>query len=788
MRDSLLLAFLLPLSAFSQSINVEPYLQDAEPTSIRIMWETTSEDESTVQWGLTNALGTSSSGSAITGSVFSRIHDTQLTNLTPNTVYHYRVKTGSAISPIYDFKTPALQSDEAPLNIIAMSDMQQDIGNQGVFQDVINNGVIPFVENRYGANLSESLGYVVIPGDLIDNDLIYSNWENTFFDYAKDLFSHVPVYPVAGNHEYLSLSPAYTKYFHLPDNGSTGNGNEEHWWYKDNSNVRLIGLESNGGYANQTQLDWLQPVLDNACADADIDFVFAEIHHPFHSEMWPPGENDYTGDVITMLEAFSTDCGKPSAHFFGHTHAYSRGQSKEHNHLMVNVATAGGNIDYWGEYDQIDYPEFNISDDSYGFVLMEVEAGNDPKFKLTRVSTGDADLALNNVIIDSVTVKFNNPLPAQPIGIFPPQGSTVSPECLLFQGTPFSDPQGDLHGATQWQIATDQNFSSLMYDEWYQHNNYWNGVDILSGHSLTEEEITILDPNSTYYWRLRYRDRSLGWSEWCQTVEFSTSASSLTSNLLLNGDAENGTTNWVEDAGSFESIASGDCGGINAYSGSRLFAVGGVCDNNSYAEGHQDIDVTAYSSEIVSGGISAHYGGRLSNYDGDDHPEFKLEFYDEFGTMITITPKTGTYADNWPLIQETAELPTNTATIRLILSGTRNVGFDNDCYFDELFVKLSLINGCQESLPVSTAGLTYTEDSEINVYPNPFAISTTIEIKNAEGMHQLQVFNPIGSMILSAQSENGKFQINRSELSQGMYIYRVLNQNGVIGTGKFVTE
>jgi acid phosphatase type 7 len=98
---------------------------------------------------------------------------------------------------------------------------------------------------------------------------------------------------------------------------------------------------------------------------------------------------------------------------------------------------------------------------------------------------------------------------------------------------------------------------------------------------------------------------------------------------LLNGDAENGTADWVEDAGSFESIASGDCGGINAYSGSRLFAVGGVCDNNSYAEGHQDIDVTAYASDIASGGISAHYGGRLSNYDGDDHPEFKLEFYDE---------------------------------------------------------------------------------------------------------------------------------------------------------------
>jgi hypothetical protein len=140
------------------------------------------------------------------------------------------------------------------------------------------------------------------------------------------------------------------------------------------------------------------------------------------------------------------------------------------------------------------------------------------------------------------------------------------------------------------------------------------------------------------------------------------------------------------------------------------------------------------------------------------------------------------------LIQETAELPMNTASVRLILSGTRNVGFDNDCYFDELFVKLSLINGCQESLPVSTAGLTYGDNAEINVYPNPFSISTTIEVKNAQGMHQLQVFNQVGAMILNAQSTNGKFQIERNDLSQGMYIYRVMNEHGMVGTGKFVAE
>ncbi len=38
-------------------ILVQPYLQDAEPNSIVIMWETTSGEESIVEWGTTEKLG-----------------------------------------------------------------------------------------------------------------------------------------------------------------------------------------------------------------------------------------------------------------------------------------------------------------------------------------------------------------------------------------------------------------------------------------------------------------------------------------------------------------------------------------------------------------------------------------------------------------------------------------------------------------------------------------------------------------------------------------------------------
>ena len=161
---------------------------------------------------------------------------------------------------------------------------------------------------------------------------------------------------VLGNHE--RNHPFFFHYFELPLNGT--NGYEEHWWYKDHSNVRIIGMDSNNGYRIQEQLEWLDSILSITTSDTIIDFVFAQLHHPHHSELWPEGNTSFTGEVIDKLEVFSTVSGKPSIHFFGHTHGYSRGQSRDHQHLMVNVASGGGNLDYWDEYFQQDYEEYII--------------------------------------------------------------------------------------------------------------------------------------------------------------------------------------------------------------------------------------------------------------------------------------------------------------------------------------------------------------------------------------------------------------------------------------------
>ncbi|MEM8892041.1 MAG: metallophosphoesterase family protein, partial [Bacteroidota bacterium] len=416
----LLLFFLCLISSsdlFSQEIVVEPYLQDATPVSIHIMWETSEGGECQVYWGRTKELANQ------TERVFStvnqrpsQIHRVMLDKLSPATTYYYKVKTGQTESAIYHFTTPPLAEEEKSFQILALSDMQRDDERPNKFKEIVEEGALTYLKNQSsGEDIFENLAMVIVPGDLTKDGQVYTDWTQDFFRQSQKLLPYVPVYPVLGNHE--RNSDFYFNYFHLPDNGSPGY--MEHWYYKDYGNVRIIGLNSNDNYRVQAQLDWLDEVLEDAEQADEIDFVFAQLHHPHKSELWIDGERDYTGEVILKLEKFSTKTGKPTIHFYGHTHGYSRGQSRDHMHLWVNVATAGGKIDGWGEYEQSNYDEFSVSHSDYGFVLVEVEGGEEPKFKLIRISRGNVENPKNNEITDTIEVKRYHVKPETPTCIAP---------------------------------------------------------------------------------------------------------------------------------------------------------------------------------------------------------------------------------------------------------------------------------------------------------------------------------------------------------------------------------
>ena len=765
-----LLLFFSSSYGLTQSLQVGPYLQDAEPGSITVMWETNTIDESIIEWGPTAGLGNIAVGAFEMSILLSCVHAVNIEGLSPETRYYYRVNSGDVISDVFDFKTPPMPGSENDFNIVSLSDMQQDGSHPNVFSTIVNDELIPFIEERFGNDLASDLAYVFIPGDLVTVGGYYPSWKETFFDPAKALFQHVPVYPVAGNHE--QNSDNYFRYFSLPENGTNESDYLEHWYYKDYSNVRLIGLESNSGYRIQEQLDWLEGVLDDAASNENIDFVYAQLHHPHHSELWIAGNTDYTGQVIELLESFSTASGKPSVHFFGHTHGYSRGQSRDHEHLMVNISSAGGAIDNWGEYEQVDYKEYSRSDDDYGFVLVEVQAGSDPQFLLTRVSHGSYENGLvHNEIRDTIRIRKNNMNPEAPTGLFPNDGAQLSPDCILFMGSNYSDPDGQLQGATHWQVSTSADFNSLVYDDWFQHENWYYDVDLEAGNLMNEREIATLDENTNYYWRLRYRDRQLAWSDWSEPIGFSTSSSSYTNNLLMNPGAEDGVANWTQVEGSFESIASGECAGNNAHSGSRLFAVGGVCNPNAYGEGYQNIDVSSYVDLIDSDSAVVFFGGYLSDYSGSDVPAFKLGFFDLNNEVVGTT---GTYENNsseWTYVYDNISIPSGTRTIRMVLTGTRNAGTDNDSYFDDLFVKIKSLGEDCEQLVLGTGS--QEKARSFAIYPNPVNDSFFIHSNsNLLGL-SFSIYTQEGILFKKGHLDRLKKEIDFRNIAPGIYFISV---------------
>ena len=197
-----LIGFIFPVN-----LVVKPYLQNATPNSINILWETDLYDESIVEWGMYIFLNEMNEGTSFVNYGSSRIHTVQLTDLEPSTRYYYRLVVGDSYSELYDFITPPEPSSEASFKIIAMSDMQRDGSNPNKFDEIIHDGVIDYISDEYSEDLAEELAMVLVTGDLVVTGTSYYQWQDHFFGPSEDLFSHVPLYPVFGNHE------ANTDYF-----------------------------------------------------------------------------------------------------------------------------------------------------------------------------------------------------------------------------------------------------------------------------------------------------------------------------------------------------------------------------------------------------------------------------------------------------------------------------------------------------------------------------------------------------------------------------------------------
>lgn len=527
---------------------VEPFLGKATPTSMHVAWETTLNLSTSVEYGTSEQLGLTATGTSITGSGAGYIHHVDLEGLAPDTPYFYKCVSGSYETPIYSFRTPPPGPTGDLFTFVAYSDCQT--GNvYSKHEEVVNDGILGYYADTYGGAIEDTLSFTLVPGDLVSTGSSHNQWVNEFFGQSQNLHRHVPLYPALGNHE--ANANLYYMYFDLFENAPAGL--EEHCYWFDYQNVRVITLDSNSPWDSQQQLDWLDGVLDDACSNDDIDFVFAQFHHPHKSESWTPGESGFSTAAVELVEQFSSDCGKPSIHFFGHTHSYSRGQSRDHDHLMVNVASGSGSLDYWWHYPNKDYDEFQITLQEWGFVQMEVGTGDVPWLRLRRISRGNDYVPLDNVITDEIVIRADNQSPGTPQGVSPTLADgPVIGDGVVLQGSAYGDPDGDPGLESHWQVAESTNgFDTPVSDSWKRRENWYrppNGDGWYSVNTVEDPDITrtVLDAPvpgcTTLYWRVRYRDEVLGWSDWSSPVAFEVGESSEGEHAPLPSDEAEGVS------------------------------------------------------------------------------------------------------------------------------------------------------------------------------------------------------------------------------------------------------
>lgn len=80
--------------------------------------------------------------------------------------------------------------------------------------------------------------------------------------------------------------------------------------------------------------------------------------------------------------------------------------------------------------------------------------------------------------------------------------------------------------------------------------------------------------------------------------------------------------------------------------------------------------------------------------------------------------------------------------------------------------------------------------ANINIAPNPFSSSTVVSIDNYDGETPIlfELYNSLGERVTSMQTNKTQFEIQRNQLSSGIYMYRMTVGNELLGSGKVVIE
>jgi acid phosphatase type 7 len=513
MRFFLILCILLPCLAFSLTGEMLPYLQTPTSTSMYVCWKAATGTASTVQYGTSAALGSTTTGGFHSFSTDLKWHWVKLLNLIPNTRYYYKCVTGSQVSAVNSFTTaPAPGSAAGHLRLILMGDTRTNTS------DVVNlvTGIQAKLLELYGVDWRQKINLLCHVGDVVNSPTDPIDLFDEFFIPFSPLSSSIPIMVTAGNHEVESAN-----FYDFMKTEELAGPEGKKYYSFDLADARFIFINSNT--KGTTQENWILSQVSTAGTSPNLDFVFGILHHFGHSEFSPSQNNSWVQN--TVIPAFGTIT-KPGLLSYGHAHCYERGTHPTNRTRLVLNGAGGAPMEEWNTTSgQLDYPETHVALDYWMYVIIDIDLATH-KYEAKMFTLGNDTVPLANVQKDSWSQSVSPVLyksVASSTTVFPNgEIELVSTPLISYLDFNLMSSQMQVSKTTAFtinQADVTRNWLDIYRNSGtpdYIPTNWNTGID-LKQYTLAN---SVLQSGLTYFWRVRYRSQNTDWGEWSASRQF----------------------------------------------------------------------------------------------------------------------------------------------------------------------------------------------------------------------------------------------------------------------------
>jgi len=306
-----------------------PYLMTPTETSLVVCWRTDVEADGLVLYGLT-----SSYGSTMSGKVHFQ-HEVTLTELIPDTIYHYKVISKSAGKVVFESADSTFKTATA----------DSSAGVKFAFFAEVHNSEKAAAFNSHVLAFDPDL--ILDASDQVSNGHSLEQWKD-FFSFNGPLWKKYPLLPAFGNHSYqgekfYEFDKAETAHevFSLPK--------PENWYSNRRGNTLFVVLDStyrNNVEAKKKQVPWLEKTLKEATDGVDDPkFIIAMFHAPPYSSGvhgWELDQSIWTiKNFVSLFKKYGVDLV-----LCGHDKVYERSVVDGITYLQVATGSLRKGIKY----------------------------------------------------------------------------------------------------------------------------------------------------------------------------------------------------------------------------------------------------------------------------------------------------------------------------------------------------------------------------------------------------------------------------------------------------------